>query len=66
VTTTVTVRRGDPATAIVEEADKIGADVIALGTHGPGGVDAFLGGSVARKVIGRSKLPLLLVPVKEA
>jgi nucleotide-binding universal stress UspA family protein len=66
VTTTVTVRRGDPSTMIVDEAEKIGADVIALGTHGPGGVDAFLGGSVARKVIGRSKLPLLLVPVKSS
>ncbi len=64
VTATITVRRGEPAAIIVAEADKVGADLIALGTHGPGGVDAFLAGSVARKVIGKSKLPLLLVPVK--
>ncbi len=64
VATTIIVRRGDPAAVIVDEAEKIGADIIALGTHGPGGVDAFLAGSVARKVIGRSKLPLLLVPVR--
>lgn len=64
VTTITTIRRGDPSAIIVDEAEKAGVDLIALGTHGPGGVDAFLGGSVARKVIGRSKIPLLLVPVK--
>jgi len=39
--------------------------MIVLGTHGKAGMDAFWAGSVGPKISGRSKLPLLLVPVVE-
>ena len=65
LTVKAAIRRGDPATAIVEAADAAGADMIVLGTHGKAGMDAFWAGSISPKISGRSKLPLLLVPVAE-
>jgi nucleotide-binding universal stress UspA family protein len=61
---TVEVCRGDPALAIVRTAQRVQADVIVLGTHGKAGMDAFWSGSVAPQVASRSRVPLLLVPVR--
>ena len=66
VAATVEVGRGDPAKVIVTISRRIAADLVVLGTHGKRGLDAFWAGSVAARVIGRSKVPLLLVPVVEA
>jgi nucleotide-binding universal stress UspA family protein len=63
---TAEVRRGDPAATIVETARQSGADLIVLGTHGTTGMDAFWEGSVTARVAARSRVPLLLVPVREA
>jgi len=65
LTVKAAIRRGDPATAIVEAADAAHADMIVLGTHGKVGLDALWAGSISPKISGRSKLPLLLVPVAE-
>jgi nucleotide-binding universal stress UspA family protein len=65
LTVKAVIRRGDPAAAIVEAADAAHADMIVLGTHGRAGMDAFWAGSISPKISGRSKLPLLLVPVAE-
>jgi nucleotide-binding universal stress UspA family protein len=62
----VTVVRGDPATAIVRTAKRVNADTVVLGTHGKAGMDAFWAGSVAAHVAGRTHMPLLLVPVRDA
>jgi nucleotide-binding universal stress UspA family protein len=62
---TAEVCRGDPTAAIVATASAFGADLIVLGTHGRTGMDAFWSGSVTPKLSSRSKLPLLLVPVRE-
>jgi nucleotide-binding universal stress UspA family protein len=62
---TAEVLRGDPATTIVRAAEQIDASVVVLGTHGRSGLKAFWSESVAPQVIGRSHLPLLLVPVRE-
>jgi nucleotide-binding universal stress UspA family protein len=58
------VLRGDPATAIADAAERLGADLIALATHGKLGLNAFWSGSVANKVCSRCPLPLLLIPVE--
>jgi len=60
------VRRGDPASVIVETAAACDADIIVLGTHGKAGVEAFWTHSVAAKVLGKTTRPLLLVPVKKS
>lgn len=62
---TSSASRNDPAAAIAETAKKINADLIILGTHGKKGAEAFWEGSVSPKVSKSSKIPLLLVPVKE-
>ena len=53
---------GDPATEILRAATVIGADLIAIGTHGVGGFQHLLLGSVAEKVVRRAHCPVLTVP----
>jgi nucleotide-binding universal stress UspA family protein len=60
------VARGEPASVIVRSAEKAGADLIVLGTHGKAGMEAFWSESVAPQVCSRASVPLLLVPVAEA
>jgi nucleotide-binding universal stress UspA family protein len=52
---------GDPAARILEIADEIGADLIAMTTHGRTGLDRFVRGSVAERVLRHTSRPLLLV-----
>ncbi|MGB9639908.1 MAG: universal stress protein [Anaerolineales bacterium] len=58
------VRRGDVAQEIILEAQGSHSDLMVIGTHGKAGIGAFWSGSVAPKLVGKSDLPLLLVPVK--
>jgi nucleotide-binding universal stress UspA family protein len=51
VTVTTQVLEGSPKELIVQEADRWGADLIVLGTHGHGPADRFLLGSVAHSVV---------------
>lgn len=51
MTVTSEVREGSPKDVIVEEAERWGADLIVLGTHGHGAVGRFLLGSVAHSVV---------------
>lgn len=58
---------GTPATAIVELAAQLDADVIAMATHGYGGVRRTFLGSVADKVLRSSPVPVLVTrPATEA
>jgi nucleotide-binding universal stress UspA family protein len=57
--------RNDPAKGIVDTAKKVNADLIILGTHGKKGAEAFWEGSISPKISKSSKIPLLLVPVRE-
>lgn len=50
-----------PAVAIVDLARSVGADVIAMATHGYGGLKRTLLGSVADKILRSSTLPLLVM-----
>lgn len=63
-TVTNAVRRGDPATTIANEAQQVKADLLILGTHGKSHLDAFWSGSTTPKLSSRTKLPLLLVPIR--
>ena len=63
---TTAVREGDPATEIIEYADEIDADVIAVGTRGRHGDHAFLLGSVAEAVVRSAPQPVLTVRQLEA
>lgn len=47
--------------AIMEEAEKAGCDMIVMVTHGRGPLGEFVFGSHTKKVVARSKLPVLVL-----
>ena len=55
-------RPGVTAPNILEEARAIESDLIVLGTHGHGGFDRLLLGSVTEKVLRKAACPVLTVP----
>jgi len=55
------VREGEPSKEIVEQAADSEADLIVIGTHGRGGFERALLGSVADKVVRTSHIPVLTV-----
>ncbi len=63
VRTSAEVMRGEPVNVIGKAAEETKADLIVLGTHGKAGTEAFWSGSVAPKISGHSRVPLLLVPI---
>lgn len=58
------IEEGKPAEMIIKVADKWGADLIVLGTHGRTGLFHILLGSVTEKVTRHSTIPLLVIPNK--
>lgn len=55
------VRRGRPAEEILAHAEEIGADLIAMTTHGRSGLRGWVFGSVADRVLRVAPCPVLLV-----
>jgi nucleotide-binding universal stress UspA family protein len=62
----IRVVEGAPDRVILEEARKAVADLIVMGAHGHSGLERTLLGSVANKVVQRSSIPVLLVPIPPA
>lgn len=58
------VTEGAPSRQIIEVADRHDADLIALSTHGRTGIDRFVLGSVAERILHISERPLLLIPAR--
>jgi len=56
---------GNPAREIVRYAEDEDCDLVVMGTHGRGGIDRLLLGSVAEKVVRSSTVPVLTVRVGE-
>jgi nucleotide-binding universal stress UspA family protein len=61
VTHTHVVARTDVAAAIRETAERLGADVLCIASHGRSGVVRVVLGSVAEKVVRESRRPVLVV-----
>jgi nucleotide-binding universal stress UspA family protein len=55
------VLEGHPINEIIEFAEKNNADLVVMGTLGKTGLDRFLLGSVAEKVVRGSKVPVMVV-----
>jgi nucleotide-binding universal stress UspA family protein len=53
---------GDPAEEILRQARQSAADVVVMGTHGRRGLDRWMLGSVARRVVRRAGCAVLTVP----
>ena len=55
---------GDAAKSILETAEKVGADLIVMATHGRTGISHFFLGSVAEHVVRASPCPVLTIRQK--
>jgi nucleotide-binding universal stress UspA family protein len=56
------VTEGNPGSEIISYAESSSMDIIILGAVGRTGLDKFLLGSVAEKVVRNSKIPVLTIP----
>ncbi|TCD01507.1 universal stress protein [Pedobacter psychroterrae] len=57
------VKTGTPYKVILETAERWGANIIVMGTHGRKGLPHLLLGSVAEDVIRHSKKTVIVIPV---
>lgn len=55
------VREGDPAKEIVRLVEEMPADLVVMGTHGRGGFERLVLGSVTEKVLRTTRAPVLTV-----
>jgi nucleotide-binding universal stress UspA family protein len=62
---TAEVLRGDPAAMLVRAAEQSQANLIVLGTHGKSLMDAFWSGSLTPQIAKGTRIPLLLVPIRD-
>lgn len=58
------VTAGTFVDSVVEKTDELGAEIVAIGTRGAGGIDSILMGSSAANLIGHCNRPLFVVPDK--
>jgi len=57
----VDVREGDPSAVVVQRAEDLGADLVAMGTRGRSGLRHVLLGSTAERVVQHASCPVLSV-----
>jgi len=58
----ILIDRGQPASRILERASSLPADLIVMGTHGSGGFQHLVLGSVTERVLRKASCPVLTVP----
>jgi nucleotide-binding universal stress UspA family protein len=61
VRVTTMVRRGEPVAEILAAAREVGADLIAMTTHGRSGLSRLLFGSIAAAVLSQAEIPVFLM-----
>ena len=59
------LRRGFAAEGIIETAEELDCDLIAMGTHGRTGLSRLLMGSVAEHVLPKASCPVLMVKARK-
>ncbi|KAA9409114.1 universal stress protein [Haloarcula hispanica] len=64
VTVTRATAEGSPSREIIDYASQHDCDLIVMGTHGRGGIDRLLLGSVAERVVRSAHVPVVTVPVE--
>jgi len=60
-----TMLEGSPASEVVRYASREAIDLVCMGTHGRGGINRLLLGSVAERVVRASEVPVLTVRVDD-
>jgi nucleotide-binding universal stress UspA family protein len=61
----IIVERGNPVEEIINHSKKLNCDLIVMGTHGHGTLEDVMIGSTARRVVRRSRIPVLVVRLPE-
>jgi nucleotide-binding universal stress UspA family protein len=61
----INVHHGAAIGGILEWADKVDADLVVMGSHGKGFLQHALLGSVAEKVLRKTRRPVLIVPLPQ-
>jgi nucleotide-binding universal stress UspA family protein len=61
----IIVERGNPVEQIIKHSKDRNCDLIVMGTHGHGTLADAMIGSTARRVVRRSKIPVLVVRLPE-
>ena len=61
----IEVCKGFPAEEILAKADEFACDLIVMGTHGKGFLRQTFLGSVAKRVLRRSRKPVYIIPLPE-
>ena len=62
----IIVERDNQVEEIIKNAEERNCDLVVMGTHGQGTLADVMLGSTARRVIRRSKIPVLVVRLPEA
>jgi nucleotide-binding universal stress UspA family protein len=62
VATEALLEDGNVAAAILDQAERVRADLIVMGTHGLSGFERFMLGSVTERVLRKARTPVLTVP----
>jgi nucleotide-binding universal stress UspA family protein len=58
------ILNGSPVPALLEFSERVGADMVAAGTHSLKGIQRFLLGSVSTALVRSLRKPILVVPAK--
>ena len=61
ITDEIIIKKGTPEDHILQQAEERNCDVIVMGSHGQGAIAEAVIGSTVRKVLRRSKIPVLVV-----
>jgi nucleotide-binding universal stress UspA family protein len=61
----ILVRVGHPAEEILVAAREESSDILVLGTHGKGFLKNAILGSVSRKILDRSSMPVVVIPLPD-
>lgn len=62
---TTQLAEGDTANAILDYAQEWKADLIVMGTHSHSALEKLLMGTVAEKVLEKTRVPVYMVPIKK-
>ena len=63
--TDIEVVHGNAVSEILHAAERMNADVIVMGTHGKGALSHTFLGSVAEKVLHKTKRPVFVIPIPD-
>ncbi|MBW2187683.1 MAG: universal stress protein [Deltaproteobacteria bacterium] len=61
----IEVHHGNPASVVLDVAERLDADLIVIGSHGKGRVSHAFLGSMAKRLLRKSVRPVLVIPLQD-